>query len=240
MRSKKGFTLIELLAVIMLASIIFPSITYLYLSLSNNAIESSKRLAIHDRQLFSQHYIYRYLYNALPISFSLSNDSTCLRFTNITNSGTFLTAGKQSNDYSVQLMKVPSSETHYLIAVDDANRFSEKMLYKVLSIDNDSVRLTKKLSQESLRSSGFLLLSEYRAFCVVNDEIRFYKNITHSNVAINYATPYEVVAKGLYLKNKWQLNPKSDFALEVIMDWMWGDESESFNAYHKVVVDYVR
>lgn len=203
-----GFSLIELIVVIVILSILATfGVQFILTSTQNYEQSRTRSLLVNTgRQALEQ--MTRRLRGALPYSVRVTNGNTCLQFLPIAGGGTYLTPVPDAANGAL-----PSATIHvapHTIDFGQAHWVSIGALAAGEiygpggSLQGLSARTTGQLalsgSKTWLRNSinqRFYLLDNPQAFCVVNNQLRFYPDQSIAASAVNLGTPSELMANNV-------------------------------------------
>jgi MSHA biogenesis protein MshO len=214
-KSTGGFTLIEMIAVIVVLSIL-ATMGGTFVVESTNSYQSSQtrtRLVNTGRQAVER--MSRQLRIALPYSVRLTNSNMCVEFMPIASGGIYLgfwngtsytgyvpdvlnaaaalptlTVSPHSIDFgSAQFVSIgatAASEVYGVNPVSLATLSSRSDTQLTLSAD--------KIWQRNSLNKRFYLLNKPQAFCVINNELRFYDNQDATSSAVDLTSDYSLLA----------------------------------------------
>ena len=208
----QGFTLIEIIVVIMIVAIIASFSTSFIVSATKSFVSVSQKNDLLSESRLATEYMTRRLQNALPYSVRITNSETCLEFMPIVSSGLYreivpsVVNGAFANGNTASIITAPfiiSGGTADYISIG-ASASSE--LYGVLpgslaeieSVLATSVTLT--VNKQWLRNSinqRFYIVENPSAFCLINNQIRLYRNLSIIDDNVNINADYDLLAQSV-------------------------------------------
>ncbi len=207
-----GFTLIELIAVIVIVGIIAAFSTgFVVNTVRGFATVNSQSALLRNSQL-SIDYVVRRLRNALPYSVRIVNGGDCLQFMSISSSGLYLNVLPSVINGGIATGSItPITVSPFIVNSDDADYLaiapaSSDEVYGVLpsalaEIDTFSTnQITLTDDKQWIRNSinqRFYIVDSPSAFCLVANELRFYRNLSIADSVINTSQNYALVIESV-------------------------------------------
>lgn len=257
-----GFTLIEMIAVIVILSIL-AAMGGTFVVSSTNAYQSSQtrtRLVNTGRQAIER--MSRQLRIALPYSLRLTNSNQCIEFMPIASGGNYLGLKNSDDTYtgylpdlingggalasfdvsphtidfgSAQFVSVGAMAANEVYGVNPASRAT-------LSSRSDT-QLTlsaAKIWQRNSVNKRFYLLNTPQAFCVINNQLRFYDNQSATAVAdpeVNLSSTYSLLADNVTATTPFALTAGSENRNTIVQITIaFAHKAESVPFTHSVMV----
>ena len=207
--SQAGVTLFELIAVIAILSIILVigSGSILSLTQSNRLVDSQSNLMVNSQLLHLR--ITKQLKQSLPNSFRITNNNRCLTFLPVVAQGFYLqNLPDQMNALPPTGNSAAISVSPYIIdsgsplfmsvgsaASTEIYGSTSDSLVSIQSYTAGAITLTA--DHRWLRNSTrqhFYLTGNANAFCLVNDELRYYSDISPLASQVNLSGDYDLLS----------------------------------------------
>jgi len=211
-QKNRGFTLLEMITVIVILSLTTIAGTRMVISLlEGQALVKKQTQVLIDSQLTMDR-LEKQLQMALPFSLRESNTNRCLSFMPVVASSFYLNELPDSvNLFSATGASVPLSVAPYTVSGGNATFFSvgaqsSAELYGSVATSLESIALlsasTITLSQDhrwqqNSPEQRFFITDRPQAFCVVNNELRYYRNISQINTNIDLNSSYDLLMNGV-------------------------------------------
>lgn len=262
-KSSSGFTLIEMIAVIVILSIL-AAMGGTFVVESTKSYQSSQtrtRLVNIGRQAIER--MSRQLRIALPYSVRLTNSNQCIEFMPIASGGSYLGLKNTSNGtYSsylpdllnggaalasldvsphsidfgtAQFVSVGAMAANEVYGVNPGSRAA-------LS-SRTATQLTlssAKIWQRNSLNKRFYLLNNPQAFCVINNELRFYDNQDATAVAnpeVNLGSTYSLLADNVTATTPFSLTAGSENRNTIVqINIAFAHKAESVSFNHSVMI----
>lgn len=261
-RSTRGFTLIEMIAVIVVLSIL-AAMGGTFVVESTNSYQSSQtrtRLVNTGRQAIER--MSRQLRIALPYSLRLTNSNQCIEFMPIASGGTYLGLKNSDNTYTGFLPDLTNGGAA-LASLDVSPHVIDFGTAQFVSVgamaagevygvnpgsravlaSRSSTQLTlsaAKIWQRNSINKRFYLLNNPQAFCVVNNELRFYENQAATAVAdpeVNLSSTYSLLADNVTATTPFSLTAGSENRNTIVqMNIAFTHRAESVPFTHSVMI----
>ncbi|MBX2809659.1 MAG: type II secretion system GspH family protein [Cellvibrionaceae bacterium] len=207
-----GFTLIELLAVILIMSIVALMSTAFFITTTKSMVlfKQKSQLLINSRLVLES--MVQQLRLAQPYSLRLMNAEQCVQFMPIVAGGYYLRPvsdrlnGDAASGYSASVSTAPYETTASHVAFMAIGATAANQLYGVAAGSLSAVqahspllvtlREDKQWLNHSVRQR-FYLLDRPSAFCLIDDELRYYQQLSPVDSVINLAADYRVMAQSV-------------------------------------------
>ena len=218
-KSTRGFTLIEMIAVIVILSILAAmGGTFVVESTKSYQLSQTRtRLVNTGRQAIER--MSRQLRIALPYSVRLTNSNMCVEFMPIASGGNYIgyfQGAILKEDYVPDMLNGAAAAAIIVVsphAIDfgmaqfvSIGAMAANEIYGVNpasqatlgSRTNTQVTLSMaKIWQRNSVNKRFYLLNAPQAFCVVNNELRFYDNQNATSAAVDLTSTHSLLAKNV-------------------------------------------
>ncbi|HOY21916.1 MAG TPA: prepilin-type N-terminal cleavage/methylation domain-containing protein [Cellvibrio sp.] len=257
-----GFTLIEMIAVIVILSILAAMGGALVVE-STKSYQSSQtrtRLVNTGRQAIER--MSRQLRIALPYSVRLTNSNQCIEFMPIASGGSYLGLKNSDDTYSgyvpdlinggaalasldvsphsiefgtAQFVSIGAMAANEVYGVNPGSR--------AVLASRSSTQLTlsaAKVWQRNSLNKRFYLLNNPQAFCVVNNELRFYDNQDATAVAdpeVTLSSTYSLLADNVTAATPFALTAGSENRNTIVqINIAFAHKVESVTFNHSVMI----
>lgn len=207
-----GFTLIELMAVMVILGLVAAFSTEFIVSTTKSFVSVSQKNDLLSESRLAIDYVNKRIRNSLPYSVRTINSGQCLEFMPLVSSGLYLEPvptvinGAFANGNTVPITVSPfvindGDAENIIIAAsstDELYGFSPGSLAEIQSTSATSVTLTS--NKQWLRNSvsqRFYMTDKPEAFCVINGELRLYRNLDVSDVAVNTGSSYDLLSQSV-------------------------------------------
>jgi MSHA biogenesis protein MshO len=209
LKSKQGFTLIELITVMVILSVLASFSATFVVSVMRSAADVSKKNRLLSNSQLATEYMIRRLRNALPFSLRIVNDGACVQFMPIVASGLYMDilpseangafASGSFTPITVSPFSVTGGSADYLaIAASNSDEvygattgslaLIDTMTSNAILLDEDKRWLRNSINQR------FYIVESPSAFCVFNEELRLYRNISVSNILVDPSSDYDLLS----------------------------------------------
>lgn len=261
-KSQRGFTLIEMIAVIVVLSIL-AAMGGSFVVESTKSYQSSQtrtRLVNTGRQAIER--MSRQLRIALPYSLRLTNSNQCIEFMPIASGGNYLGlknsddtytgylpdlinggAGRASFDVSPHAIDFGSAQYVTVGAMAANEVYGVTPVSRATLASRTSTQLTlstAKIWQRNSINKRFYLLNTPQAFCVINNELRFYDNQDATTVVdpeVNLSSTYSLLADNVIALTPFALTAGSENRNTIVqINISFAHKAESVPFTHSVMV----
>jgi MSHA biogenesis protein MshO len=212
-RNHAGFTLLEILAVIIVLSFITIGGSTFFITLVNAQlmVDRQSSLLVDSELAFMR--MAKQLRSALPFSLMLTNKQHCLKFTPVIGYGFYSSFAKNINNQSIPVSLDPSfvnaikkyESPTYLYTRQKYKANSSFYSQKLTSVSSSYLTVSAALTEQTIVDTElannspydhkFYLLAMPSAFCLFDDELRYYKNLAISADNIVANKSYTVISK---------------------------------------------
>lgn len=217
---KKGFTLLEVLVVIIILSFITIGGSTFFITLVNGqlVVDRQSALLVDSELAFMR--IAKQLRTALPYSPVITNKQHCLKFIPVLGHGFYKDNAKaidikEGNNKKISVFInstfVAGVKNHkgsvFLYTKDQSHENISSNFYEqkirsinsyylgVDSVVNEGVNRGRTITKNYSFGEEFYLLARPSAFCLLDNELRYYKNIASYRETINTSEDYSVISK---------------------------------------------
>lgn len=201
-----GFTLIELIVVIVLLSIlsVLGSKFVVESTKSYQSTQTRSRLVNTGRQAIEQ--MSRQLRDSLPYSVRVTNTNTCVEFMPIASGGNYVdpvadsvngVSAKSAIDVSPHTIDFGSAKYVSIGAMSAAEVYGSSPASRATLSSRTSNLLTLSAAKTWLRNSvsqRFYVLDNPQAFCVVNNQLRFFSNQDATSASVDTSSNSSMLA----------------------------------------------
>ena len=209
LKNTQGFTLIELIAVMVILGVLASFSTTFVVSVMRSAVDVSQKNRLLSNTQLATNYMARRLRNALPFSLRLLNDGACIQFMPIVASGLYMDllpseangafASGSFTPITVSPFLMASGSADYLaIAASNSDELYGAVTGSLASIDTvTATTITLDNDKRWLRNSinqRFYIVESPSAFCLFNQELRLYRDISLSNVLVDPGSDYDLLS----------------------------------------------
>ncbi len=212
-KNHAGFTLLEILTVIIILSFITIGGSTFFITLVNAQlmVDRQSSLLVDSELAFMR--IAKQLRSALPASLMLTNKQHCLKFTPVIGYGFYSNIANDTNHQSIPVtldssfvnaVKHYESPTYFYTRqkhTASSSFYRHKLTSVSASYLTVSAALIKKtivdadIQKNSYYGHNFYVLAMPSAFCLFDDELRYYKNLAISADNIGASDSYTVISK---------------------------------------------
>lgn len=253
----KGFTLVELIAVLLILSVIGAmGVGFVTTNMQVMVSVRNQQHLFKDGQ-FVLRRIDGEITNALPNSLRISNNGQCLEFLPVVASGVYLAdvpdglngdpaTGRSTaitvapftpyGEASVSFMAIGALNSAEVYGANPAS------LSAVRRYTNTSVQLeADKTWLNNSVSHRFYLLGLARAFCFINGDIRFYRDLSPASGSVNLSSDYDLLSTQL-APGEFRLQLLNASAVQnagIQLEIMLRRGQEQFPALRTVVIKHV-
>jgi len=219
---EKGFTLIEVIAVIVVLSIL-AALGGKFVVESTNSYQSTQtrsRLVNTGRQAIER--MTRQLRIALPYSVRITNNNTCLEFMPIASGGNYVNpvpdvangaSATSTISVSPHVIEFGSAQFVSIGATTAVELYGTNPVSRATlasrTVNSLSLSTARTWQRNSL-NQRFYLLDFPQAFCVVNNELRFYSAQDASSASVNLNSSYSVMADRIITTTPFALGAGSE------------------------------
>ncbi len=208
-QKSKGFTLVELIIVIVILGVIASFSTSFVVKVMQSVTSVSSKNKLLAESRLATDYMVRRLRNALPYSVRITNDDTCIEFMPIVSSGLYMNplpsvangaiAIGSITPIAVSPFTISGGDADYLaIAASGSDEVYGLFPDSLAAIDSmTATSITLLEDKQWLRNSinhRFYVVESPSAFCLINDELRLYRQVSISDTLINTSDDYDVLS----------------------------------------------
>jgi len=246
---EKGFSLIELIAVLVVLGII-SSVSVSFVVKTTQSYQQTQaraKLAMQARQAMER--MSRQLRAALPYSVRITNSGQCIEFMPIASGGFYINAvadTKNNAPAQSSITVAPHQIDFGTASYMNIGAMSSAEIYggSGLSIASVSSRNATNInltgSKTWLRNSinkRFYLLNSPQAFCVDNNQLKFYDNLSLAATSINTATTHSLLSSNVSAVTPFSLTVASDNRnTEILMSIRFMADGQSLNFEQQVMI----
>lgn len=238
----RGFTLIELIVVLVVLSILAVMGAQFVVSSTQNYEATRTRALLVNTGRAALERMNRQLRGALPYSVQITNGGDCVRFMPIAGGGTYASpvpdaANGAAASASIAVLphgvEFGSANWVSIGAMSAGELYSGNQSIAALS-GRSATSLTLDGAKSWARNSinrRFYLLDNPQAFCVVNNELRFYSNLTRTDANVNTGGDSDLLAKQVNAPTPFALSPESENRNTLVLidiSFVSGGESVEF------------
>jgi MSHA biogenesis protein MshO len=208
-KSKQGFTLVELITVMVILGVLASFSATFVVSVMRSAADVSQKNRLLSNSQLATEYMIRRLRNALPFSLRVLNEGACVQFMPIVASGLYMDvlpsdangafATGSFTPITVSPFLVAGGSADYLaIAANNSDELYGAITESLASIDTVTTNtITLDDDKRWLRNSinqRFYIVETPSAFCVFNEELRLYRNVSVSNILVDPNSDYDLLS----------------------------------------------
>lgn len=218
--SANGFTLIELIAVIVILSILATIGTGFVVKTTDAYQRTQTRALLVNTARPALERMTRQLRIALPYSVRATNGGTCLEFMPIAAGGNYFDPVPDATNLAPARNTIPASPVvidfgtarHVTIGAMSAAEIYGAAPVSRAGYSSGSIVLNAPMSwRRNSINKRYYLLDEPQAFCLVNNELRFYFGIDVTNDPnINLGTNFNIIARNVSLGAPFSLTAGSE------------------------------
>lgn len=248
-RLQKGFSLIELITVVVILGII-SSIGVSFAvktSQSYQQTQARAKLTMQARQALER--MSRQLRSALPYSIRVVNSGQCIEFMPIASGGFYLNAvadtqngAAAQSSITVAPHQIDFGSANYLtigaMSPTEIYGGANLSIASVASRTPTSVTLSSsKIWQRNSINKRFYLLNSPQAFCVDNNQLKFFENQSLISGSINTASSHHLLASEVAAVTPFNLTAASDNRNTVIqMQFTFSADGQSLDFSQQVMI----
>ncbi|MGH1440451.1 MAG: PulJ/GspJ family protein [Cellvibrionaceae bacterium] len=204
----RGFTLLEMITVIVILSLTTIASTRIIISIVEGQALVKKHSQVLIESQLTMDRLAKQLQTALPFSLRESNANRCLSFMPVVASSFYLSELPDSiNLFPTTGASVPVPVAPYAVSGGNAAFFSvgaqssaelygsgATSLESITSLSASAITLNQDHRwQQNSPEQRFFIIDRPQAFCVVNNELRYYRNVSQTNADINLNGLYDVL-----------------------------------------------
>ncbi len=242
----RGFTLVELIVVLVILSILALIGVQFVISSTRNYEDTRTRALLVNSGRQALERMTRQLRGALPYSVEITNGGNCLRFMPIAGGGIYngtvpdvsnqAPLGSGGIDVVHSGVEFGSANWLSVGALSPGEIYTTNAASSLASIGGSYVdTLSGKRWLRNSINHRFYLLDHPQAFCIHNDQLRFYENLSHSASVIDTNLPSDLLVRQVRLSpsiQPFRLSTGSDNRNTLVLidiDIISGDESINFD-----------
>lgn len=241
----RGFTLIELVVVIVILSVLAAMGTTFVVNIMESYRTTQTRALILNTARPALERMTRQVRGSLPYSVRVVNGGTCVEFMPIAAGGNYVDAVPDSENGAAAKSTIAVSP--YVVDFGTARyvsigAMSAAEVYGASAVSragflasSTSVQLVLNAAKQWQRNSinrRFYLLDNPAAFCVTDNELRFYDNVAISAANVDLTGAYQLMAVDVSATQAFQLEQGSEnrnTTLTMDITFASGGESMAFN-----------
>lgn len=243
-RHTVGFTLIELIVVIVILAILATMGTRFVVTAAESYRGTQTRALIINTARPALERMTRQLRGALPYSVRVVNSGNCVEFMPIAAGGNYLSPVPDSENGAAAQSTIPVSPytvdfgtPRYVTigAMSAAEIYgasaASRAGYSTSSTSTSLILSAAKQWSRNSISRRFYLLDNPAAFCVTNNQLRFYDNINVNAAEVDLSAASSVMAIDVQATQPFQLQLGSEnrnATLTIAIEFASGDESLEF------------
>jgi len=210
-RNNKGFTLIELISVIVVLSILATFSTTFIIDATRNFVAISDKTTLLADSRLTTEYMIRKLRLSLPHSVRVTNSERCLQYLPIIASGKYLkelpslangaSASGNIPAINVSPYTVSSNAKNLVVGVAASSELYGTTTASLASVQSmTATSITLNINKQWLRNSinqRFYLTANPSAFCLIDNEMRFYRSLSLAEENVDLTSAYDLLAQSV-------------------------------------------
>jgi MSHA biogenesis protein MshO len=209
LKDQRGFTLVELITVMVILGVLASFSTTFVVSVMRSTVDISQKNRLLSNTQLATGYMVRRLRNALPFSLRVINDGACIQFMPIVASGLYMdilpseaNGAFPSGSFtpitvspflatggSADFLAIAASHSDELYGADTGSlALIDTVTSNTITLNDDKRWLRNSINQR------FYIVESPSAFCLFNQELRLYRDISISNVLVDPSGDYDLLS----------------------------------------------
>ncbi|MDQ2075232.1 type II secretion system protein J [Marinimicrobium sp. ABcell2] len=205
-QSAKGFTLVEVITVVVILAIVSVIGTTFIVSSTESYMQTRSRAKLVNTARPAIERMTRQLRGALPHSVRVTNGGQCVQFLPVAGAGTYLNAVPDQSNNAPNHSSIATSahdqefgDAAFLsigaMGSDELYGGGGVSLAEVTGRTATSVSFASRRWERNSLSRRFYLLDQPQAFCLFNNQLRFYPDQDITASAVDTGSTYQLLAR---------------------------------------------